>query len=129
MTYEQILDLGRRWADAERQGDIVALDALLADDFVAVGPRGFVLNRQQWLDRYRSGNLKNEVFSWQDIAVRDYGEVAIAVGVQAQQASFQGHDASGRFRLTQIAVRQAQRWLIAGLHLSGPIPDAPPSCA
>jgi ketosteroid isomerase-like protein len=129
MTHEQILALGRRWADAERQGDIVALDALLADDFVAVGPRGFVLNRQQWLDRYRSGNLKNEVFSWQDIAVRDYGEVAIAVGVQAQQASFQGHDASGRFRLTQIAVRQAQRWLIAGLHLSGPIPDAPPSCA
>jgi ketosteroid isomerase-like protein len=129
MTHEQILALGRRWADAERQGDIVALDALLADDFVAVGPRGFVLNRQQWLDRYRSGNLKNEVFSWQDIAVRDYGEVAIAVGVQAQQASFQGHDASGRFRLTQIAVRQAQRWLIAGLHLSGPIPDAPPSRA
>jgi ketosteroid isomerase-like protein len=129
MTHEQILALGRRWADAERQGDIVALDALLADDFVAVGPRGFVLNRQQWLDRYRSGNLKNEVFSWQDIAVRDYGEVAIAVGVQAQQASFQGHDASGRFRLTQIAVRQAQRWLIASLHLSGPIPAAPPSRA
>jgi ketosteroid isomerase-like protein len=129
MTHEQILALGRRWADAERRGDVAALDALLADDFVAVGPRGFVLHRQQWLDRYRPGNLTNEAFSWQDIAVRDYGEVAIAVGVQAQQASFQGHDASGRYRLTQIVVRQAQRWLIAGLHLSGPIPDAPPSRA
>ena len=123
MTHEQILALGRRWADAERRGDVAALDALLADDFVAVGPRGFVLHRQQWLDRYRPGNLKNEAFSWQDIAVRDYGEVAIAVGVQAQQASFQGHDASGRFRLTQIVVRQAQRWLIAGLH---PVAPSPP---
>ena len=126
MTHEQILDLGRRWADAELQGDADALDALLADDFVAVGPRGFVLNRQQWLDRYRSGDLRNEAFSWQDVAVRDYGEAAIAVGVQAQRTFYQGHDASGRFRLTLVAVRRGDRWLIAGLHLSGPIPDVPP---
>ena len=126
MTSEQVLDLGRRWADAERQSDAAALDALLAADFVAVGPRGFVLNRQQWLDRYRSGDLRNEAFSWQDVAVRDYGEAAVAVGIQAQQTSYQGHDASGRFRLTLVAARQAGRWLIAGLHLSGPIPDVPP---
>ena len=127
MTHEQILDLGRRWADAELQSDADALDALLADDFVAVGPRGFVLNRQQWLDRYRSGDLQHDAFSWQDVAVRDYGAAAVAVGIQAQQTSYQGHDASGRFRLTLVAIRQAGRWLIAGLHLSGPIPDVPPA--
>ena len=127
MTHEQILDLGRRWADAERRADVAALDALLTDDFVGVGPRGFVLNRQQWLDRYRSGDLKNDAFSWQDVSVRDYGEAAVAVGIQDQRTSFQGHDASGRFRATLIVVRQAGRWLIAGWQASGPVADAPPS--
>src|SRR5436305_10877598 len=126
MTHEQILDLGRSWADAERHADVAALDALLADDFVGVGPRGFVLNRQQWLDRYRSGDLKNDAFSWQDVGVRDYGEAAVAVGIQDQRTSFQGHDASGRFRATRIVVRPAGGWLIAGWQARGPVADARP---
>ena len=125
MSSESILELGRRWAEAEQGGDVAALATLLAGDFVAVGPRGFVLNREQWLDRYRAGNLRNDTFSWHDVSVRIYGETAVAVGVQAQQSEYQGHDASGRFRLTQVTVRQGDRWLIAGLHLSGPIPDTP----
>lgn len=126
MAHEQILDLGRRWADAELRADIAALDALRAADFVGVGPRGFVLQREQWLDRYRAGSLRNSAFVVQDLDVRDYGEAAIAVGLQAQQATFQGHDASGRFRATLLAVRQGGHWLLAGVQLSGPIPAAPP---
>lgn len=48
---------GPRWADAERRGDVEALDALLTDDFSAVGPYGFVLDKKRWLDRYVSGGL------------------------------------------------------------------------
>ena len=59
--------------------------------------------------------------------MRDYGEAAVAVGIQDQRTSFQGHDASGRFRATLILVRQAGRRVIAGWQASGPIPDAPPS--
>lgn len=127
-TQDQILDLSRHWADAERQSDAAALEGLLAGDFVAIGPRGFVLNRQQWLDRYGSGDLKNEAFDVREVSVREYGDdTAIAIGVQEQRATFQGHDASGRFRLGMVTVRQAERWLIAGLQLSGPIPDMPPA--
>ena len=126
MSDEQILELGQRWADAERQADIAALDTLLADDFLAVGPRGFVLTRQQYLEPRRAGDLKTEAFAWQEVSVRHYGAVAVAVGIQAQTASYQGQDASGRFRTTQVAVQVAGRWLLAGLHISGPIPDLPP---
>ena len=44
-----VLDLVRRWAAAEQQNDAGSLDGLLADDFVGVGPLGFVLTREQWL--------------------------------------------------------------------------------
>jgi ketosteroid isomerase-like protein len=122
---EQVHVLSRRWADAEQRGDSAALDELLAADFAAVGPRGFVLTRQQWLDRYRSGDLKNEALTLRDASVREYGDSAITIAVQEQRATFQGHDASGRFRLGIVAVRQAGRWVIAGLQLSGPIPETP----
>jgi hypothetical protein len=42
------------------------------------------------------------------------------------QAAYQGHDASGRFRVTHVYVRKADGWLIANIQLSGPIPDMPP---
>jgi hypothetical protein len=107
-------------------GPIDVLVANSGGSFTQPGPRGFVLNRQQWLDRYGSGDLKNDRFDWQDVSVREYGEAAIAVGIQTQQTTWQGQDASGRFRVNQVYIRQANRWLIVSIHISGPIPDMPP---
>src|ERR687887_2467496 len=115
---EQVSDLVERWAVGERQGDVAPLDALLDPQFVGIGPRGFVLTREQWLERYRTGSLQNQAFAWEDVQVRDYSDAAVAVGVQAQQTTYQGHDSSGRFRGTLVTVRKDGRWLIAGVHLS-----------
>ncbi len=126
---QQVLDLGQRWADAERHGDVAALDALLHRDFVGVGPLGFVLDRQQWLEPRRTGALENTSFEWQDPAVRVFGGTAVVVGTQVQESTYQGHDASGRFRVTQVAVRDGSgaddRWVLVGMHLS-PIAEPPP---
>ncbi len=119
---EQVRELGRRWAAAEQQNDATALDALLADDFRAVGPRGFVLDKQQWLDRYRSGAFVTRSLTLDEVEVRIHGPAAIAVGRELQQAEYQGHPANGQFRVTQIAIRDGERWVLAGLHLS-PIAD------
>lgn len=129
MTQDQIHELGSRWAEAERRSDADALDALLTDTFVAVGPLGFVLDRQQYLASRRSGDLKTDAFSWEDGSVRHVGDAVVAVGVVTQQVEYQGQkrpEASGRFRTTQIAVQQAGVWRLAGIQFSGPIPDMPP---
>jgi hypothetical protein len=121
---EQARELLRRWVDAEQRGDASALDALLAADFRAVGPRGFVLDKQQWLDRYRSGDLVNQSFNLDDVDVRSYGAVAVAVASQTQQATYQGHPADGRFRVTLVAAPVDGRLTLAALHLS-PIVERP----
>jgi hypothetical protein len=53
MTSEAISEIGAAWVDAELAADIDTLDPLVTDDFRLVGPFGFVLDKQQWLDRYR----------------------------------------------------------------------------
>ena len=115
---EQVLELGRRWAAAELRGDPQALSPLLADDFLLVGPLGFVLDKAQYLGSRRSGDLKHDSLAWEDVRVRVYGEAALAVGAQTQRSTYQGRDASGRFRVTQAAIRQGNRWTIVGLHYS-----------
>jgi uncharacterized protein (TIGR02246 family) len=111
-----VLDLVGRWAAAEQANDAEALDSLLAGDFVGVGPLGFVLGREQWLARFGNG-LENRAFAMEDAQVRDYGAAAVVVGVLAQETSFQGGDNSGRFRLTLVAVRPTDRWLLANAHI------------
>jgi ketosteroid isomerase-like protein len=120
-----VLDLVGRWAAAEQANDAEALDGLLAGDFVGVGPLGFVLGREQWLVRFGNG-LENRAFAVEDAQVRDYGAAAVVVGVLVQETSFQGGDNSGRFRLTLVAVRPTDRWLLANAHIGMLQPAGPP---
>jgi ketosteroid isomerase-like protein len=122
----EILDLVQRWAAAEQHNDPGLLDDVLAEDFHGVGPVGFVLDRPQWLARFGNG-LQNRAFAVEDAQVRDYGAAAVVVGVLAQETSFQGADNSGRFRVTVVAVRPADRWLLANVHIGPLQPAGPPT--
>ena len=121
--HSQVLELGRRWTDAEPRGDADALEAVLADDFVLVGPLGFEFNKQQYLGSRRSGDLKHDSFAWEDVRIQLYSNTAIAIGSQTQRTTYQDRDASGQFRVTLIAARLDGRWKLLGLHLS-PIAQA-----
>ncbi|GII31951.1 SgcJ/EcaC family oxidoreductase [Planotetraspora mira] len=127
MSRQQILDLVNRWAQAEMDGDVDAYDDLLAADFAGIGPVGFTLGKQQWAARHR-GALKNHHFEILEPQVRFYGDTAIVAGVQDQRTTAMGSDVSGSFRLTLVAVRRDERWLIVNIQLSGPLqsPADPP---
>ena len=118
-----VLDLAQRWAAAEEKNDAGALDGLLAGEFAGVGPFGFILTRDQWLERFTNG-LVNRSFTVTDLRVRDFGTAAVGIGVLVQGTSWQGNDNSGRFRVTLVAVRVDDRWLLAHVHI-GPL-QAPP---
>jgi ketosteroid isomerase-like protein len=121
---EQLHDLDRRWTEAEVGGDTTTLDGLATDDFTLVGPAGFVLDKQQWLDRYRHGDLRTRSLRFEESATRVYGDTAVTIGRQAQEAEYRDHPVNGEFRVTRLAVRDDSEWRLAGLHLS-PIAGPP----
>jgi ketosteroid isomerase-like protein len=112
-----IQEITSQWANAEAAGDIAALKQLLAEDFIGVGPAGFILPKKEWIERYVNG-LKNDSFSLSDLQIREYDNVAVAIGVQIQTGSFQGHPTDGKFRDTLVFRRDNEKWLLFGLHLS-----------
>lgn len=127
MTLENLRELERRWAQAEINADVPTLDAIATEDFILVGPAGFVLGKDQWLERYRQGDLLTRSLSFDDTTTRVWGDAAVTIGRHVQQAEYRGHPADGEFRATHIAVRDSSRWLLAGVHLSpigGPGPFA-----
>ncbi len=127
-TERGVKALVAEWAQAERDEDGAALDGLLADDFVGIGPFGYVLTREQWVKRYESGVLRHQAFAFENPSVRVYGEAAVVIGSQNQRTTHQGNDVSGRFRATLVAIRTGGEWRLAGLHLS-PQADAGPPAA
>lgn len=130
--HDQIAELDRQWAAAEVRGDSAALAELSTEDFMLVGPVGFVLDRDQWLARYPDGGLITRSLVWDELTVRVHGDAAIVIGRHTQEGTFQGHPVDGAFRSTHIAVRREGRWRLVGVHLStigGRPPFRPPTDA
>jgi ketosteroid isomerase-like protein len=118
----QLEKLGEDWAAAELRGDTASLGRMLAEDFIAVGPRGFMLSREQWLSRHGSGSLTYKTFEWDEVEVRVHGDAAVMIGRQTASAVYQDgdvrHEIEDQFRTTLIFVEEEGRWLLLGLQLS-----------
>ena len=119
---QNVTTLGEDWAAAELRGDTAFLAEILADDFVGVGPRGFTLTKDQWQARHESGNLKYQSFELDEVGVRIYEDAAVAVCREIAEGVYEDengrYDLQDQFRATLVFVKQQERWLLAGLHLS-----------
>lgn len=125
---EQVSTFLEDWAEAERQGDVEQLEQQLDDDFVGVGPLGFVLSKQDWLMRFSHG-LTYDGFSLEGTQVRRDGDTAIVIGTQNQSGSMQGNPLPfSSVRSTLVLRYRPGGWRLASIHMSfiAGTPGAPP---
>jgi ketosteroid isomerase-like protein len=120
---EELKRLVEDWAIAELYGDTAFLEGALTDDFVGVGPLGFMLTKEQWLGRF-AGGLAYQSFALDELEARFYGEAAVATCRQKQAGEFRGNDVGGEFRATLVFAQKEDSWLLAGWHAS-PIAGVP----
>jgi uncharacterized protein (TIGR02246 family) len=119
---KELSELAEGWARAELSGDTASLADILADDFVAVGPRGFVLTGEQWISRHETGSLRYGSFGLDEAEVRTFGDAAIMVCRQTAAGVYEDengrYDIDESFRATVVFVDQDGSWRLAGLQLS-----------
>ncbi len=113
---QEVARIAGAWATAELQSDTAFIERTLADDFVGVGPLGFLLTRQEWLARLQSGDLKYTAHTLDEVKVRVYNEAAILIGRLTQEATYRGNPINVQLRTTLVFVRQDGQWKLAGLH-------------
>ena len=128
LTTEEIRKLLERFAGAQRLSDLDALSQLLTDDFKLVGPLGFVVPKQLWLEQFRTGALRIESLEWDEVDIRTYAHAnfAIAVGTLTQAATYGLNRSDGRFRVTTIAIGHGTTWHLTGAHYSAIAPPGRP---
>lgn len=97
----EILGLVERWRRAELGGSSDDLDALLASDFIGVGPMGWVRTKAQWVEKYRSGTVSNDRFDLADLTVLPLGPTSAVVVTRQTQTGRNGTaSTTGQFRFS-----------------------------
>lgn len=115
---QEIMRLAEGWTSAEAGGDVAFLEKTLADDFIGIGPLGFMLTKQEWLARHQSGDLQYETLNLDEINVRVYNEAAILTARQVQQVAYRGTSIKAQLRTTLVFVQQQEQWQLASFQLS-----------
>lgn len=105
-------------AQATLRRDTATLERIYADDFSTVGTSGAVRNKAQWLADNKSGAMKVESQTFDNVNVRVYGDAAIVTGLATQKGQDKGKDISGQVRFTRVYVKQSGQWLLVGGHNS-----------
>jgi hypothetical protein len=97
-----------RLATAEREGDVPFLKEKLAHGFVAIGPRGFMLTKDEWLARHASGDLKYPGLRVEEVIVRWPGpDTAIVTGREVPSSTYKGNTRpESEMRLMAVLVDQ-----------------------
>jgi hypothetical protein len=119
-TEEIILDLQHKFDLAELHGDKEALKDLLSDDFISIGPKGFLLDKSNWIgrhDQFKYGKLETS-----DTDIHLYDKAAIIRNIQRNEASYKNEPVKVAVRVSQLWVSQNNQWKLAGIQFS-PLPE------
>jgi ketosteroid isomerase-like protein len=115
----EIFDLEDAWRNAVLKSDINAMNALLADDYMAITASGMLQTKQESLASMRAHRLHFTTLLLSDRKVRFYGKTALVTSKAEVQGTTPEGDISGDFRYTRVYVRDNQgRWKIVSFESS-----------
>lgn len=106
------------WTHAELTGDTDRLDRLLTTDFHAIGPLGFILPRDAWIDRHQSGELTYQTFDLLEQQTRQFDDITVITARNATIGTYRGQPIPEAMRVTLIATSNATGWRLAHAHMS-----------
>jgi ketosteroid isomerase-like protein len=118
-TRHQIESLEDSWRNAVLKGNITAMDALLADDYIAISPTGILQSKEQALANIRSGTMHFKSIVLTDRKIRMYGTTALVTSRAEVSGTGPDGNISGSYRYTRVYVKDARGvWRIVSFEAS-----------
>jgi len=105
------------WKEAERTCDADRLGQLLTDDFVGIGPVGFMLPKGAWVGRLRS-DLHYDRLDLDEVSARTHGDTTIVVAHQHAAGQARGNPVPPDTRVSFVVVPSGGAPRIAGIQYS-----------
>ena len=95
------------------------MDALLADDYMAISASGTLQSKEQTLENLRSGRVHFTTLDISDRKVRFYGTTALVTSIATIQGTTADGEISGNYRYTRVYVRNSQgAWKVVSFEAS-----------
>lgn len=116
---KRVLSLESKLMEAVKLRDAAALNRLLADDFVAAGVNltGTQPDKMRFID-YALKNLELKSYNLEKTTVRAYPTTAIVTFNYKRTASVAGAAADGDFVVTDVWVKNGNKWQAVSHHIS-----------
>ncbi len=95
---------------ALRNNDSAALDRIYDDGYTFVGDTGVLTTKAQRLAAFKSGEIKYESISFDDVNVHIYGETAVATFTVVSKFAPGVKSLGGKFITTATFVKNKGRW-------------------
>ena len=110
---QEVLAADARRIAAMVQGDLKALEGLLAEDLTYTHSNGQVETRTRFLEGLRAGTLRYLAVEPSDAVVRVHGESAIVTGRANLRVSSQGRELAVQVRFIEVWVKSGGEWKLA----------------
>jgi ketosteroid isomerase-like protein len=94
--------------------NVEALDSLIADDLIFVGPAGEIFSKQDDLALHRSGRQKLTSAEWRSVEISLRDQASVTSVTAALEGTFDGAAFSGHFRYCRLWVKAATGWQVLG---------------
>jgi ketosteroid isomerase-like protein len=107
------------WCNALLKSNAAAMDALLADDYMAITASGTLQTRDQALASLRSGQTHFTAINISERKVRFYRTTALVTSLAQVKGTIGGRDISGNYRYTRVYVRDDKgKWKVVSFEAS-----------
>jgi ketosteroid isomerase-like protein len=121
---QEVLKVMDEWIDALKRNDGPALDRMVSDDFHLVASDGRTRDKKEELEPSKSGQIKFEQLSAENVKVFVSGDTAIATGIGIFKGTAQGRPFEGRELFFDVYQKRDGRWKVLASR-STPAPPAP----
>ena len=119
---EQVIrKLDKERIEAQIHADAAVLDRIYAEDFIGVGPSGTVRTKPQVIADFKSGDLKFQSITADEVQVRVYGDAAVETGLSTMVGQDKGKALPHDTRFTRVWIKQQGRWRLVANHYSSTV--------